>query len=117
MATGGSDQGTARLTPAEAAPLVGRERLAVRLVGMGLMIFAALIAWRLAFGEIGGLGLVALALAALLVAAAAVMPSLTRCPRCGASLGRQSLAMLPDHCASCGVEIPRPDLLDGEIDN
>jgi hypothetical protein len=117
MATAGSEQGTRRLTPAEAAPLVARERLAVRLAGMGLVIFAALIAWRLAFGEFGGLGLLALALAALLVLAAVVMPSLARCPRCGAALGRQSFAMLPHHCAACGVAIPRPDLLDGEIDN
>lgn len=107
----------ARLTAAEARPLVERERWAVRLAGMGLVLFAAVIAWRLASGEIGGVGLGALALAAALVVAAVVMPSLARCPRCGAALGRQSLAMLPDRCTACGVEIPRPDLLDGEIDN
>lgn len=119
MGGGGETQGNsgAQLSDAETRSLVARERLAIRLAGMGLVLFAALLAWRLAFGEIGGLGLAALALAALLVLAAVVMPALARCPRCGAALGRQSLAMLPHHCAACGVAIPRPDLLDGEIDN
>lgn len=117
-AGGGTDRnGGARLTSAEARPLIERERLAIRLAGMGLALFAAVVAWRLASGEIGSFGLGALAMAAAFVVAAVVMPSLARCPRCGAALGRQSLAMLPDRCAACGVGIPRPDLLDGEIDN
>lgn len=106
-----------RLSRDEAEPLWRRERMAFRLAGMGLTVFAALLAWRFAFGDVGALGMIALAGAVLLVVAAVLLPALARCPRCGASLGRQSLAMLPDRCISCGASIPRPDILDAELDN
>ena len=106
-----------QLSATEAAPLWRRERMALRLAAMALTAFAALLAWRLAYGEITGFGLIALAGAVALVVGAALLPVMTRCPRCGAILGRRSLAMLPERCHACGVAIPRPDILDAELDN
>lgn len=106
-----------RLSREEVAPLWRRERLALRLAGMGLTVFAGLLAWRIGFGDMPAVGLLALAGAGALIVAAMMLPMLARCPRCGAALGRQSLMMLPERCTACGVAVPRPDILDGELDN
>jgi hypothetical protein len=48
----------------------------------------------------------------VLVAAAAVMQFRVRCPRCGTRLRSKLLTVLPDKCATCGVDFPRPPRTD-----
>jgi hypothetical protein len=55
--------------------------------------------------------LLAAALALLLVAGLQQFGA--RCPRCRARLRSKIMKLLPDKCAVCGVELPRPPSANG----
>jgi hypothetical protein len=96
------------LTQHEVAPLWRRERLVgwLQIAAMAAFLLAGAVGYR--DGAVTWLGYPLLASVLVLLFAAAVLQFGARCPRCGARLRSKILKMLPDNCAACGVELPRP---------
>jgi len=78
---------------------------------MGGLLLVSVVAYR--FNYLDWLGRPVLGLVLLLLAAAAVLQFRVRCPRCGARLHGKIIKLLPDKCAVCGVELPRPPSASG----
>jgi hypothetical protein len=101
------------LTREESEPLWRWERRItwLNVAAMGGLLLAGVAAHR--FGDFAWLQRPFLGGAIVLIAAAAVLQFRERCPRCGARLRSKLLNLLPDKCASCGVDFPRPPRRDG----
>lgn len=96
------------LTHEEMAPLWRWERQ------VGWLNIAAMFAFLLASaagyreGTLAWFSRPLLGLVLVLLLAAALLQYRARCPRCRTRLRAKILRMLPDKCAACGVELPRP---------
>jgi hypothetical protein len=64
------------------------------------------------FGDLPWLRGLVLTAVMVLVTAAAVLQLRGRCPRCHARLRSKLMTVLPDKCARCGVDFPRPPQID-----
>jgi hypothetical protein len=107
----------ASLTRAELEHLYLWERRIIWLFAAGIVLLAAGIALRLFALELGLIEALAMAAGAGLIVAAFVLQFTGACPRCGARLALQGLALIPDRCRQCRVAFPRPPRLDEELDN
>ncbi len=105
------------LTREEAGRLHRWQRRVIQVFSSAIFAFALALAVQFAFGDARAFASVLLALGVGLLAATVMLQFARRCPRCGATLGVQALPILPDRCKRCGVAIPRPPMLDEELDN
>lgn len=101
------------LTLEEMGPLWRWERqvLWLNVAAMGGFLLAGLAANRL--GDLAWVHQPLLAGAIVLLLAAGVLQVRARCPRCRTRLRSKILRMLPDKCAVCGVQLPRPPSANG----
>ena len=98
----------AAATSEEMAPLWQMERQVswLHVAAMGAFLLASFIGQRQ--GDIAWFARPLLAVVLVLLVAAAALQYRARCPRCHVRLRSRILRMLPDKCAACGVELPRP---------
>lgn len=96
------------LTPEEMGPLWRRERQVswLNVAAMGAFLLASTAGYR--DGALAWFAPPLLAAMLALLLAAAVLQFGARCPQCGVRLRSRILRLLPDKCAACGVEFPRP---------
>jgi hypothetical protein len=86
---------------------------------VGWLNIAAMVAFLLASaigyrdGTLAWLSRPLLAAALGLLLIAALQQFRARCPRCRARLRSKILKVLPDKCAACGVQLPRPPSANG----
>jgi hypothetical protein len=111
----GGEQGV--LSAAELARLRSAERWMVRYFVMGVLAAAIGVGLGLAGGDLAGWRLGAMLVGVLFLGAAIAMQLRLKCPRCGARLGLQGRAVLPDACSNCAIAIPRPQRMTSELDN
>jgi hypothetical protein len=101
------------LTREELEPLWRSERQVswLNVAAMGVFLLASVTAYR--DGQLAWFGRPLLVAVLALLLAAAVLQFRARCPRCRTRLRGKILRMLPDKCAACGVEFPRPPAANG----
>jgi hypothetical protein len=96
------------LTHEEMEPLWRRERQVswLNVAAMGAFLLASATGYR--DGTLSWFARPLLAAMLALLFASAVLQFGARCPSCRARLRSRILRLLPDKCAACGVEFPRP---------
>jgi hypothetical protein len=101
------------LTREEMEPLWRAERQVswLNVAAMGVFLLASATAYR--DQQLAWFARPLLAAMLVLLLAAAVLQFRARCPRCHTRLRPRILRMLPDKCAVCGVEFPRPPSASG----
>ena len=101
------------LTREEMEPLWRRERQVgwLNIAAMGAFLLASATGYR--DGALAWFARPLLAGVLVLLLAAALLQFRARCPRCRVRLRSKIMKMLPDKCAVCGVELPRPPSANG----
>lgn len=102
------------LTRSESERIWRFDRTFLRAGAMAVLLLATGLGAAHAFGDSAWIRWAVVAAATGLIVGGLLLQLAARCPRCGTRVGAITL---PSACRTCGVEFPRPEHVDSELDN